>query len=255
MDSVLYIREEGNHKIKKNTHIVFDTCALKLRVVLEREKVSPKESEHAIFFIYSIDSLKCHVKYQPNSTTERIKVVDYEGLETDPGIRPPISNYHPDIQDEVRKAYLKIGRHQPPSNFVYPWSDHGGQRHLAFCLPCFLFKNVFKSGGDHFVGDGFGDWKNAQRLTNHATSNNSHVDCVHMGYALMNPNQSINATFLVLLLLVATASVECVFSAIKVVKSQLCNTMNDRWLNDRLVTFIERGVLLTIINVVILAHF
>jgi hypothetical protein len=45
------------------------------------------------------------------------------------------------------------------------------------------------------VGDGFGDWKNAQRLANHATSCNSHIDCVHMGYALMNPNQSINASF------------------------------------------------------------
>ncbi|KAI5421239.1 hypothetical protein KIW84_044900 [Lathyrus oleraceus] len=53
---------------------------------------------------------------------ESIKVVDYELLETDPRIRPPISSYHPDIQNEVRKAYLKIDRHQPPHNFVYPWS-------------------------------------------------------------------------------------------------------------------------------------
>ncbi|XP_024642232.2 zinc finger MYM-type protein 1-like [Medicago truncatula] len=151
----------------------------------------------------------------PNSTNEGVKVVDYKLLETDPGIRPPISSYHPDIQDEVRKAYLKIRRHQPPSNFVYPWSDFRGTRrrfnknwfnlydwleyseskNLAFCLPCFLFKNVSNYGGDHFVGDGFGDWKNPRKLANHATSNNSHVDCVHMGYALMNPNQSIKAAF------------------------------------------------------------
>ncbi|MCI12877.1 HAT family dimerization domain containing protein, partial [Trifolium medium] len=45
--------------------------------------------------------------------------------------------------------------------------------------------------GDHFVGDGFGDWKNSQRLANRATSSSSHIDCVHVGYALMNPNQSI----------------------------------------------------------------
>ncbi|XP_058739937.1 uncharacterized protein LOC131612140 [Vicia villosa] len=147
--------------------------------------------------------------------SESIKVVDYELLETDPGIRPPISSYHPDIQNEVRKAYLKIVRHQPPHNFVYPWSIQGKQKRrfcknrfdlydwidyseskdLVFCLPCFLFKNVSKYGGDHFVGDGFGDWKNAQRLANHATSSNSHVDCVHMGYALMSPNQSIKASF------------------------------------------------------------
>jgi hypothetical protein len=42
---------------------------------------------------------------------EGIEVVDYELLETDPGIRPPISSYHPNIQNEVRKTYLKLGRH------------------------------------------------------------------------------------------------------------------------------------------------
>ncbi|XP_057426549.1 uncharacterized protein LOC130719980 [Lotus japonicus] len=60
---------------------------------------------------------------------------------------------------------------------------------------------------------------------------------------------------LALVLPVATASVERVFSAMKFVKSQLCNKMGDQWLNDRLVTFIERDVLGTIDNDVILAHF
>ena len=53
----------------------------------------------------------------------------------------------------------------------------------------------------------------------------------------------------------ATASVEHVFSAMKYVKSQLSNKMGDQWLNDRLVTYIERDVLITISNDVILAHF
>jgi hypothetical protein len=53
--------------------------------------------------------------------SESIKVVDYELLETDPGIRLPISSYHPDIQNEVRKAYLKIGHHKLLHNFVYSW--------------------------------------------------------------------------------------------------------------------------------------
>ena len=60
---------------------------------------------------------------------------------------------------------------------------------------------------------------------------------------------------LALVLPVATASVKRVFSAMKFVKSQLCNKMGDQWLNDRLVTFIERDVLGTINNDVILAHF
>uniref|UniRef100_K7MT71 HAT C-terminal dimerisation domain-containing protein n=1 Tax=Glycine max TaxID=3847 RepID=K7MT71_SOYBN len=60
---------------------------------------------------------------------------------------------------------------------------------------------------------------------------------------------------LALVLPVATASVKRVFSAMKFVKSQLCNKMDDQWLNNRLVTFIERDVLGTINNDVILAHF
>ncbi|KAH1227879.1 Zinc finger MYM-type protein 1 [Glycine max] len=170
------------------------------------------------FPVLSRDKATSSVNLEASETqhpSESIKVVDNELLETDPGIRPPISSYHPDIQNEVRKAYLKIGRHQPPHNFVYPWSLKGNQRRrfgknwfdlydwidyseskdLAFCLPCFLFKNVSKYRGDHFVTEGFSDWKNSQRLANHATSSNSHVDCVHMSYALMNPNQSIKATF------------------------------------------------------------
>ncbi|CAL5205256.1 unnamed protein product [Lathyrus oleraceus] len=60
--------------------------------------------------------------------SESIKIADFELLETDPGIRSPISSYHIDIQNEVRKAYLKICRHQPPHNFVYPLSVQGKQR-------------------------------------------------------------------------------------------------------------------------------
>jgi hypothetical protein len=60
---------------------------------------------------------------------------------------------------------------------------------------------------------------------------------------------------LALFLLVATTSVERIFSTMKVVNSQLCNKMDDQWLNNRLVTYIERDVLLTINNDVILAHF
>jgi len=43
---------------------------------------------------------------------------------------------------------------------------------------------------------------------------------------------------LALLLPVATASIERVFSEIKVVKSNLCNKMGDQWLNICLITYI-----------------
>jgi len=63
-----------------------------------------------------------------------------------------------------------------------------------------------------------------------------------------------NLLKLALLLPVARASVERVFSAIKVVKSLRCNKMGNKWLNDRLVTFIEIYFLLTISNNVILVR-
>ena len=45
-----------------------------------------------------------------------------------------------------------------------------------------------------------------------------------------------------LLLSVATASVERVFSVMKIVKTELHNKMADAWLNDLMVCYIERGL-------------
>jgi hypothetical protein len=60
---------------------------------------------------------------------------------------------------------------------------------------------------------------------------------------------------LALVLPVATASVERVFSSMNFVKGRVSNKMSDQWLNDCLVTLIERDVLVTIDNDIILAHF
>jgi len=62
---------------------------------------------------------------------------------------------------------------------------------------------------------------------------------------------------LILLLSVRTTSVERVFSAMKVVNSQLCNKMGDQWLNNRLV-YRNRFFFfffITISNYIILLHF
>jgi membrane-anchored glycerophosphoryl diester phosphodiesterase (GDPDase) len=47
---------------------------------------------------------------------------------------------------------------------------------------------------------------------------------------------------LVMILPVATSTIERAFSAMKIVKSRLCNQMGDDWMNDCLVTYIERDV-------------
>ncbi|XP_039123378.1 uncharacterized protein LOC120259998 [Dioscorea cayenensis subsp. rotundata] len=57
---------------------------------------------------------------------------------------------------------------------------------------------------------------------------------------------------LALVLPVATASVERMFSAMNIVKADLRNKMGDEWMNDSLVVYIEREVFATIDNEAIL---
>jgi len=47
---------------------------------------------------------------------------------------------------------------------------------------------------------------------------------------------------LAMILIVATSTVERAFSTMKIVKTRLLNKMGDDWMNDCLVTYIERDV-------------
>ncbi|KAK8935670.1 hypothetical protein KSP39_PZI013528 [Platanthera zijinensis] len=60
---------------------------------------------------------------------------------------------------------------------------------------------------------------------------------------------------LVLLLPVATATVERAFSAMKIIKTRLRNRMNDEWLNDNLLTYIERETFKVVDNEAIIKRF
>ncbi|XP_042472507.1 uncharacterized protein LOC122055195 [Zingiber officinale] len=60
---------------------------------------------------------------------------------------------------------------------------------------------------------------------------------------------------LALVLPVATASVERVFSAMKIIKIDLRNRMGDEWMNDNLVVYIKKDIFATIENEQILQHF
>ncbi|KAL6906332.1 hypothetical protein ACP4OV_003933 [Aristida adscensionis] len=60
---------------------------------------------------------------------------------------------------------------------------------------------------------------------------------------------------LALILPVATATVERVFSAMKIVKTESRNKMGDEWLNHRMICYIEREVFASIKNDDILQHF
>ena len=60
---------------------------------------------------------------------------------------------------------------------------------------------------------------------------------------------------LTLLLPVATASVERVFSAMNIIKTDLRNRMGDEWMNDLLMVYIEKEIFIPIDNEVILQRF
>ncbi|CAN1340134.1 Zinc finger MYM-type protein 1 [Linum perenne] len=79
-------------------------------------------------------------------------------LEVDPGLRQKILIYHPNVQDEIRRAYLLKGPYQPrehsfkfrefgerrrrfnPSWFdQYTWLEYSIAEDAAYCLDCYLF--------------------------------------------------------------------------------------------------------------------
>ncbi|KAL7244742.1 hypothetical protein ACSBR2_000162 [Camellia fascicularis] len=60
---------------------------------------------------------------------------------------------------------------------------------------------------------------------------------------------------LALILHVATATVERVFSAMNIVKNRLQNRMGDEWMNDSLVVYIERDIFYGIDNDTIMERF
>ncbi|XP_027157393.1 uncharacterized protein LOC113758917 [Coffea eugenioides] len=66
---------------------------------------------------------------------------------------------------------------------------------------------------------------------------------------------SLAQQMLALVLPVATASVERVFSAMNIVKTDLRNKMGDEWMNDCLVVYIEKDIFATIENEQILQRF
>ena len=60
---------------------------------------------------------------------------------------------------------------------------------------------------------------------------------------------------LALVLPIATATVERVFSAMKIVKSDLRNRIGDEWLNDSIMVYIEKAIFATVDNESILQRY
>ncbi|CAL1403229.1 unnamed protein product [Linum trigynum] len=140
--------------------------------------------------------------------------VDLNSLQADPGLRLPITSFHPNVHDEIRRAYLQKGPCQPrlhqfpfrdiggrkrrfnPSWYdKYSWIEYSVAKDAVYCLPCYLFRSEIsnKGGSDAFVWEGFNSWnKNIGRLDTHVGGPNSpHNIASRNCEALMKQSQSI----------------------------------------------------------------
>ncbi len=113
-----------------------------------------------------------------NSSKQRREDINLAVLPSDPGLRPWITDYHPNDQDQVRKVYAQRGPRQPKEH-IFPykrygikdwrrfnkgwftqfptWLEYSIAKDGAFCLHCYLFKRDVgeQVGGDTFVSEGF----------------------------------------------------------------------------------------------------
>ncbi|KAL3846209.1 hypothetical protein ACJIZ3_003612 [Penstemon smallii] len=140
-------------------------------------------------------------------------------LPSDPGLRPHIMTYHPNIRERVIRKYLLKGPCQP-RNIEFPKTYKGGQlrrfsptwyngnanwleysenKDAVFCLCCYLFKADLgdQGGGDAFITEGYSNWKKKERLAYHVgrDSNSIHNRAWEKCQALLDQKQQIEPMF------------------------------------------------------------
>ena len=144
-----------------------------------------------------------------SSKQDRVKI-NLIDLPSDPGLRSWITDYHPNDQDQVRRAYAQRGARQPKEH-IFPYKTYGAKDRrfnkgwftqfnwleyniaidAAFCLCCYLFQSDIgeQVGGDTFVSEGFSNWKCPKKLKIHEGGiNSSHRQASRMCDDLLKQN-------------------------------------------------------------------
>ncbi|GJV68124.1 zinc finger MYM-type protein 1-like protein [Tanacetum coccineum] len=113
---------------------------------------------------------------QPQTETQTIG----DNVMECPGVRPPISSYPSNLQDEIRRTYITLGPYQLIKSH-YPlspcgrqkrsfqaawfkrfwWLEYSDKTDSAFCFPCYLFgrKPIGRVGSGTFTVKGFNRWR------------------------------------------------------------------------------------------------
>ena len=132
-------------------------------------------------------------------------------IEHDPGLRSPISGYHINDHDSVRRAYIALGpcrpkmkkddfpqhncggmrRFQPKWFGEFNWLEYSVDKDAAYCFVCYLFKDS-DHGGDGFISGGFRNWNMKDRFRKHAGAiNSAHCEAEEKYNLFIKPKTSI----------------------------------------------------------------
>ncbi|KAK1352231.1 Repressor of the inhibitor of the protein kinase-like protein [Heracleum sosnowskyi] len=137
---------------------------------------------------------------------------------TSSGLRRPIWKYPPNVRDDIRREYIRLGPCQPQlRRDQYPATEFGTQRRrfqaswfntfkwleysvskdAAFCFPCYLFESD-ASSQHAFTIDGFKSWKRVNDnercafLVHIGTSNSPHKKAIKSYEGLKNVTRHID---------------------------------------------------------------
>ncbi|XP_021997455.1 zinc finger MYM-type protein 1-like [Helianthus annuus] len=152
--------------------------------------------------------------FDSSTSNSKPSKIDLDDLPWDPSERKPISSYHPDQKDEVRRAYLAKGPCQPKSHDFpvrnlsdedrrfsvkwfesYPtWLEYSEKTDRVYCLFCYLFKEPGQK--ETFVSEGYYYWNKKDRLKTHVGDNNSfHNKAVKKCEDLLRQDRSIQFSY------------------------------------------------------------
>jgi len=127
-------------------------------------------------------------KKDASTSTQESRVVqkrprielDMNDIVADPGLRKPIDEFHHDIRDDARRAYLQMSPYQPNCEYErtagktqtrgfvkswftqFDWLEYSPAKDAAYCFYCYLFKPPSASNFDDneaFTRVGFKNWK------------------------------------------------------------------------------------------------
>ncbi|XP_076924017.1 uncharacterized protein LOC143586336 [Bidens hawaiensis] len=129
----------------------------------------------------------------PSTSSPSIRSkINLDDLPSDPADRPPISSYHSNQIDDVRRGYLVKKAFQPRghnfkwSNYSsgrrrfnvkwfdkYDWLEYSTKHQKTYSLCCYLFNgSVGNQGGrEVFVSGGFCNWSKPGALKEHVVKN------------------------------------------------------------------------------------